>query len=296
MAGQLEREWTELDKFPYASREKVFEMFAKLRKQNAYTVTILVMGKGGVGKSSTINSIIGERVVPAGAFMSETPRPVLVSRSRLRLGIILNIIDTPGLVDGGYINEQVLDATKRVLKGKTIDVLLYVDRLDSYRVDDLDKQVVKAITDSFGKEIWHKAVVVLTHAQFSPPDALGFEEFFYNRSESVLKCVCEGARMSKKDVHEFSIPVALVENSWRCKKNEQDEKVLPNGTPWIPNILSTITDIALNGKRGILIDQKLIDGPNANDRGRVFIPLILAFQYFFVINPIRRQIKNDVAR
>lgn len=32
------------------------------------TLTVLVMGKGGVGKSSTVNSIVGERAVAVSAF------------------------------------------------------------------------------------------------------------------------------------------------------------------------------------------------------------------------------------
>ena len=32
------------------------------------TLTILVVGKGGVGKSSTVNSIIGERAVTVSPF------------------------------------------------------------------------------------------------------------------------------------------------------------------------------------------------------------------------------------
>lgn len=31
-------------------------------------MTVLVMGKGGVGKSSTVNSILGERAVAVSAF------------------------------------------------------------------------------------------------------------------------------------------------------------------------------------------------------------------------------------
>ncbi|KAK6121763.1 hypothetical protein DH2020_044492 [Rehmannia glutinosa] len=285
MAGQLIREWTAIQQFPAATQEKL----------NVNTLTILVMGKGGVGKSSTVNSIIGEQwllsaLSRSGAGDSETPRPVMVSRSRS--GFTLNIIDTPGLVEGGYVSDQVLETIKglgrhtycslgRFLLNKTIDVLLYVDRLDAYRVDNMDKQVVKAITDSFGKKIWHKAVVVLTHAQLSPPDALSYEEFFSKRSESLLKCVRQGARISKKDLQNFAIPVALVENSGRCNKNEHDEKILPSGTPWIPNLVHTITDVALNGKEGILVDQKLIEGPNANERGKLYIPLILAVQASF---------------
>lgn len=87
---------------------------------------------------------------------------------------------------------------------KTVDVLLYVDRLDAYRVDNLDKQVVKAIADSFGREIWHKAIIVLTHAQLSPPDALSYEEFFTKRSESLLRCVRQGARIKQKDIEVFA--------------------------------------------------------------------------------------------
>lgn len=296
MAGQLAKEWTAIQQFPVATQEKLVNLLSKLKTQNVDTLTILVMGKGGVGKSSTVNSIIGERVVAVSAFQSETPRPVMVSR--VRSGFTLNIIDTPGLIEGGYVNDQVLDTIKsflgRNLMTKTIDVLLYVDRLDAYRVDNLDKQVVKAITESFGKEIWHKAMVVLTHAQLSPPDALSYEEFYSKRSESLLKCVQQGARISKKEVESFAIPVALVENSGRCSKNDHDEKILPTGIPWIPNLVQTITDVTINGKRSILIDQKLIEGPNANDRGKLFIPLILAFQYLCVIKPIQWFIKNDV--
>ncbi|KAL7147635.1 hypothetical protein ABFS83_06G120500 [Erythranthe nasuta] len=294
MAGQLIKEWSAIQQFPSATQEKLVDLLGKLKNQNVNTLTILVMGKGGVGKSSTVNSVIGERVVTVSAFQSETPRPVMVSRSRS--GFTLNIIDTPGLVEGGYVSDQVLDTIKRFLLNKTVDVLLYVDRLDAYRVDNMDKQIVKAISDSFGKEIWHKAVVVLTHAQLSPPDALTYEEFFSKRWESLLKCIRQGARINKNEAQQFAIPVALVENSGRCNKNEHDEKILQMGTPWIPNLIHTITDVTLNGKRGILVDQKLIEGPNANDRGKIYIPLILAFQFLFIIKPIQKMIKADVAR
>lgn len=78
-----------------------------------------------------------------------------------------------------------------------------MDRLDAYRVDNLDRQVVKAITDSFGKEIWRRGVVVLTHAQLSPPDGLNYEDFFSKRSESLMKVVRSGARLRKQDIQVY---------------------------------------------------------------------------------------------
>lgn len=44
-------------------------------------------------------------------LQSDVPRPVMVSRERS--GFTLNIIDTPGIVEGGYINDQALELIKR---------------------------------------------------------------------------------------------------------------------------------------------------------------------------------------
>ncbi|XP_059627842.1 translocase of chloroplast 34, chloroplastic-like [Cornus florida] len=293
MASQLIREWTGIQQFPAATQTRMLELLGKLEQEDVSTLTILVMGKGGVGKSSTVNSIVGERAVAISAFQMEGSRPVMVSRSLA--GFTLNIIDTPGIVEGGCVNDQALDIIKRFLLNKTIDVLLYVDRLDVYRVDNLDRQVVKAIADSFGKEIWSRGLIVLTHAQLSPPDGLSYDDFFSRRSEALLKVVRLGARIKKQDMQGSSIPVVLVENSGRCNKNESNEKILPNGTAWIPSLVKTITDVVSNGGKGILVDKKLIEGPNPNERGKLLIPFIFAFQYFFVVKRIQRCIKDDVA-
>ncbi|KAL5550038.1 hypothetical protein UlMin_000214 [Ulmus minor] len=294
MAAQIIREWSGINTFAPATQTKLLELLGKLKQENVCTLTILVMGKGGVGKSSTVNSIVGERAVSISPFQSEGLRPVMVSRTRA--GFTLNVIDTPGLIEGGYINDMALSNIKSFLLNKTIDILLYVDRLDAYRVDNLDREVVRAITDGFGKGIWNRSLVVLTHAQLSPPDGLPYEEFFSKRSEALIKALRLGAGLKKHDVQGSSIPVVLVENSGRCNKNEIDEKVLPNGIAWIPQVVETITEVVLNGSKSIHVDKKLIEGPNPNDRGKFLIPLILAIQYFFAIKPIERAIKSDIAK
>ncbi len=50
--------------------------------QSVDTVTVLVLGKGGVGKSSTVNSLIGERVAVISAFQVHLASAVDIWRSQ----------------------------------------------------------------------------------------------------------------------------------------------------------------------------------------------------------------------
>ncbi len=53
--------------------------------QSVDTVTVLVLGKGGVGKSSTVNSLIGERVAVISAFQVHFASAVDIWRSQALL-------------------------------------------------------------------------------------------------------------------------------------------------------------------------------------------------------------------
>lgn len=59
------------------------------------------------------------------------------------------------------------------------------------------------------------------------------------------------------------------------------QQIVPNGTAWIPNLLQAITEVVITESKGILVDQKLIEGPNPNNKGKLLIPLIATFQVSF---------------
>eukprot|EP00249_Psilotum_nudum_P032181 c47398_g1_i1 orf=239-1213(-) len=288
MASPQVREWTGLQQFPAATQNVLHGLLGKLRQQGLNSITVLVLGRGAVGKSSTVNSLVGERVAVVSAFQSEPMRPLLCSRSRA--GFTLNIVDTPGLAEGLFVNDHALDTIKRFLLNRTIDCMIYVDRLDGYRVDNLDKQIMRAISQSFGPQIWRVGLIVLTHAQLSPPDGIGYSDFVSRRSSSLQEAIQKEACFKKS---EQQVPVVLVENSGRCTTNDNGEKILPDGNVWLPNLVEQIVGVVTNGSQSILIDQKLIEGPDANRRGKFFIPLLLLIQYFFVLKPIKRAIKKD---
>jgi hypothetical protein len=66
-------------------------------------------------------------------------------------------------------------------------------------MDTLDEQVIRAITNSFGKDIWRRSLVVLTHAQLSPPDGIDYNDFFTKRSEALLRYIRTGAGINKRE-------------------------------------------------------------------------------------------------
>eukprot|EP00253_Pinus_taeda_P001577 PITA_01577 len=214
MASQLVREWMGIQQFPVATQTALHRILDKLKQESVDTLTILILGKGGVGKSSTVNSIVGERVAIVSAFQSEAMRPLICSRSRA--GFTLNLIDTPGLIEGGFVNDHALDLIKRFLINKTVDILIYVDRLDGYRVDGLDLQVTKAISKSFGQQIWRRGIVVLTHAQLSPPDELRYADFVDRRSAILQAVVRKAAGFNKSEAQVIIYSIHTSDRIWNC--------------------------------------------------------------------------------
>jgi hypothetical protein len=55
-------------------------------------------------------------------------------------------------------------------------------------------------------------------------------------------------------------------------------QILPNGNVWIPKLMGHIVDITNSSAQPVHIDKNLIEGPNANKRGKIFIPVILLLQ------------------
>ncbi|CAM6103014.1 unnamed protein product [Calypogeia fissa] len=102
-----------------------------------------------------------------------------------------------------------------------------------------------------------------------------YSEFVERRSAGLQAAIRQEAGFKKG---EGPIPVVLVENSGRCNTNANGEKILPNRTVWLPNLVEKIVEVATGPTESLLVDKKLIEGPNANQRGNIWIPLLILFQ------------------
>ncbi|KAF8697857.1 hypothetical protein HU200_035349 [Digitaria exilis] len=200
--------------------------------------TILVLGKTGVGKSATINSIFDDTRLDTSAFDSST-RKVQEVVGTVE-GISVKVIDTPGLSCSSleqHHNQKVLNSVKRLISKNPPDIVLYFDRLDMQSRDNGDVPLLQTITKVFGASVWFNAIVVLTHAGSAPPDGLNgiplsYEMFVTQRSHVVQQAI----RQAAGDIRLMN-PVSLVENHAACRTNRAGQRVLPNGQVWKPQLL-----------------------------------------------------------
>ncbi|KAG0622832.1 hypothetical protein M758_3G127000 [Ceratodon purpureus] len=203
-----------------------------------FECTILVLGKTGVGKSATINSIFDERKSLTSAFSPSTKKVHEIVGTVH--GIKVRVIDTPGLLPSiadQRHNEKIMADVKKHIKKSSPDIVLYFDRLDMQTRDFGDVPLLRSITDMFGAAVWFNAIVVLTHASSAPPDgpngtALNYETFLAQRSHAVQQTI----RQAAGDMR-LSNPVALVENHPACRTNRAGQRVLPNGQIWKSQLL-----------------------------------------------------------
>jgi hypothetical protein len=72
---------------------------------------VLSAGKAGVGKSSTANSILAEKVAHVAVMQSDMSKAQSISRTAA--GFNLTIIDTPGALEGDALNGAVLPRLHR---------------------------------------------------------------------------------------------------------------------------------------------------------------------------------------
>ncbi|KAG0497708.1 hypothetical protein HPP92_002399 [Vanilla planifolia] len=231
-----------------------------------FSCTIMVIGKSGVGKSATINSIFNDAKLHTDAFeLTTTTVQNVVGTVH---GIKVRVIDTPGLSSSSSdqrYNEKILFSIKRFIGKTPPDIVLYFDRLDMQSRDYGDVPLLRSITNVFGSSIWFNAIVVLTHAASAPPDGpngtpLSYEMFVTQRSHVVQQAI----RQAAGDVRLMN-PVSLVENHSACRMNRAGQRVLPNGQVWKPQLLLLSFASKILQEANILL--KLDDSPPGKQVG-----------------------------
>lgn len=126
---------------------------------------IVVAGKGNVGKSTLINDLLnlcGDDAAEAkNDGLPTTTTVTKYKRIHPKVNSVVYVIDTPGFdsLEADTTDKIVMSNLEKESDG-TAHLLLYCASLNG-RIDGADYRIMKLLTDSFSKDIWKRAILVL---------------------------------------------------------------------------------------------------------------------------------------
>lgn len=191
------------------------------------TFSILLVGRTGTGKSSTINSLLGREAAPVGGVIPVTNKvehfDCPINDATIRL------YDTPGLCDSAELSndDEYIGAIKGVLA--SIDLVLFVTPLNEARVSRDERIALRSLSAAIGRDLWENMIVLFSFSNSNLPGGAEYTEFFDKRSSALRKFVAEVS----SDKTAKNLPFLAIDNS---------SKFTPDGCEWVPELFTLVVE------------------------------------------------------
>ncbi|XP_074274024.1 translocase of chloroplast 90, chloroplastic isoform X2 [Silene latifolia] len=235
-----------------------------------FSLRILVLGKTGVGKSATINSLFNHTKAVTNAFMPGTDGIQDVTGSVN--GVKVSVIDTPGFwpssASNARRNKKIMLSIKRYIRKFPPDVVLYLERLDNMGKGYSDLPLFRLMTQVFGSTLWFNTILVMTHAGAVLPEGPNGYPIDYESYVGHCTTLLQHSIQLAISDTKLENPIVLAENHSMCRTNLVGDKILPNGQVWKKQLLLLCTCTKVLGDANSLLGlQHSIDlGPARNSR------------------------------